>query len=282
MTSTRRAAVLGGNRIPFARQFGAYAEASNQDMLTAALEGLVARHGLAGERLGEVVAGAVIKHSRDFNLTREAVLGSSLSPTTPAYDITQACGTGLEAAILVANKIALGQVESGIAGGVDSASDAPVVVPEKLRRKLLRLNRAKSSTDRAKAALAFRPTDLGIQVPANTEPRTGLSMGEHMAITARALGHHPRGPGRPGPRQPPQPRRRLRPRLLRRPPHALPRADPRPEPAPRLHAREARLAQAGLRQGRGRDDDGRQLHPADRRRLGGAARARRSGPPRTA
>ncbi len=108
MTTTRRAAVLGGNRIPFARQFGAYADASNQDMLTAALEGLVARHGLAGERLGEVVAGAVIKHSRDFNLTREAVLGSSLSPTTPAYDITQACGTGLEAAILVANKIALG------------------------------------------------------------------------------------------------------------------------------------------------------------------------------
>src|SRR6188508_478878 len=180
-----RAAVLGGNRIPFARQFGAYAEASNQDMLTAAIEGLVARHGLAGERLGEVVAGAVIKHSRDFNLTREAVLGSSLAPTTPAYDVTQACGTGLEATILVANKIALGQVESGIAGGVDSASDAPVVVPEKLRRKLLRLDRAKSQTERAKAVLAFRPTDVGIQVPANTEPRTGLSMGEHMAITAR-------------------------------------------------------------------------------------------------
>jgi acetyl-CoA C-acetyltransferase len=188
VTSPRRAAVLGGNRIPFARQFGAYAEASNQDMLTSALEGLVARHGLAGERLGEVVAGAVIRHSRDFNLTREAVLGSSLAATTPAYDITQACGTGLEAAILVANKIALGQVESGIAGGVDSASDAPVVVPEKLRRKLLRLNRARTSVDRAKAALAFRPTDLGIQVPSNSEPRTGLSMGDHMAVTAARWG----------------------------------------------------------------------------------------------
>ena len=188
MTTARRAAVLGGNRIPFARQFGPYAEASNQDMLTSALEGLVARHGLAGERLGEVVAGAVIKHSRDFNLTREAVLGSSLSPTTPAYDITQACGTGLEAAVLVANKIALGQVESGIAGGADSASDAPVVVSERLRRKLLRLNRAKSSTDRVRAALAFRPTDVGIQVPANTEPRTGMSMGEHMAVTAQQWG----------------------------------------------------------------------------------------------
>jgi acetyl-CoA C-acetyltransferase len=188
VTTPRRAAVLGGNRTPFARQFGAYAEAANQDMLTAAIEGLVARHGLAGERLGEVVAGAVIKHSRDFNLTREAVLGSSLSPTTPAYDITQACGTGLEAAILVANKIALGQIESGIAGGADSASDAPVVVTESLRRKLLRLNRAKTSADRVKAALAFRPTDVGVSVPANTEPRTGLSMGDHMALTAAQWG----------------------------------------------------------------------------------------------
>ena len=188
MSSPRRAAVLGGNRIPFARQFGAYAEASNQDMLTSALEGLVARHGLAGERLGEVVAGAVIKHSRDFNLTREAVLGSSLAATTPAYDVQQACGTGLEATILVANKIALGQVDSGIAGGVDTASDAPVVVPEKLRRKLLRLGRAKTGADRAKALAALRPTDIGIQTPANTEPRTGLSMGEHMAITAARWG----------------------------------------------------------------------------------------------
>ncbi len=188
MTTTRRAAVLGGNRIPFARQFGAYAEASNQDMLTAALEGLVARHGLAGERLGEVAAGAVIKHSRDFNLTREAVLGSSLSPATPAYDVQQACGTGLEAAILVANKIALGQADSGIAGGVDSASDAPIVVPERLRRKLLRLSRAKTPADRARAAITLRPTDLGIQVPANTEPRTGMSMGEHMAVTAARWG----------------------------------------------------------------------------------------------
>jgi len=188
VTTTRRAAVLGGNRIPFARQFGAYAEASNQDMLTSAIEGLVARHGLAGERLGEVVAGAVIKPSRDFNLTRESVLGSSLSPTTPAYDVTQACGTGLEATMLVANKIALGQVESGIAGGVDSASDAPIVVPEKLRRKLLRLSRARSAADRAKVALTLRPTDIGVLTPANTEPRTGLSMGEHMALTAARWG----------------------------------------------------------------------------------------------
>ncbi|MEO7269906.1 MAG: acetyl-CoA C-acyltransferase, partial [Knoellia sp.] len=186
--SPRRAAILGGNRIPFARQFGPYANASNQDMFTAALEGLVARHGLGGERLGEVVGGAVIKHSRDFNLTREAVLGSSLAPETTAYDVQQACGTGLENAILVSNKIKLGQIESGIAGGVDTASDAPIMVTEKLRRKLLRINRAKSTVDMAKAALAIRPGDIGIETPANTEPRTGLSMGDHMAITAKKWG----------------------------------------------------------------------------------------------
>src|SRR5678816_3520490 len=132
--SIRRVAVLGGNRIPFARSNSAYSTASNQDMLTAALDGLVARFGLAGERLGEVVAGAVLKHSRDFNLTREVVLGSRLDPHTPAYDVQQACGTGLEAAILVANKIALGQIDSGIAGGVDTTSDAPLGVNEQMRR----------------------------------------------------------------------------------------------------------------------------------------------------
>ena len=188
LTAPRRVAVLGGNRIPFARQFKEYAEASNQDMLTSALEGLVARYGLARERLGEVVAGAVIKHSRDFNLTREVVLGSSLAPTTSAYDIQQACGTGLQAAILVANKIALGQIDSGIAGGVDTASDAPIMVSEKLRRKLLKANRAKTTADKVKTLGSIRPGDIGIATPANVEPRTGLSMGDHMAITAKKWG----------------------------------------------------------------------------------------------
>ena len=137
MQSVRRVAVLGGNRIPFARSNSRYAAASNQDMLTAALDGLVARFGLAGQRLGEVVAGAVLKHSRDFNLTREVVLGSRLDPRTPAYDVQQACGTGLEAAILVANKIALGQIEAGMAGGVDTTSDAPLQLNEDMRRTLL-------------------------------------------------------------------------------------------------------------------------------------------------
>ena len=175
----RRAAVIGGNRIPFARANGTYARASNQDMLTAALEGLVARHGLAGERLGEVAAGAVLKHSRDFNLTRETVLGSRLHPTTPAYDVQQACGTGLEAAILVANKIALGQIDSGIAGGVDSASDAPIAVSEGLRQSLLAANRAKTTAQRLKALAGIRPTQLIPAIPKNVEPRTGRSMGDH-------------------------------------------------------------------------------------------------------
>jgi acetyl-CoA C-acetyltransferase len=184
----RRVAVLGGNRIPFARSNGPYALASNQDMLTAALDGLVARFGLAGERVGEVVAGAVLKHSADFNLTRETVLGSRLHPTTPAYDVQQACGTGLDAAILVAHKISLGQIDSGIAGGVDSASDAPIAVSEGLRQTLLAANRAKTTPQRLKALAGIRPTQLIPAIPQNVEPRTGLSMGEHMAVTAAQWG----------------------------------------------------------------------------------------------
>jgi acetyl-CoA C-acetyltransferase len=181
---TRQAAIVGGNRTPFARANSVYARASNQDMLTAAIDGLVARFGLQDAQVGEVVAGAVLKHSRDFNLTREAVLGSRLSAATPAYDVQQACGTGLEAAVLVANKIALGQVESGIAGGVDTASDAPVAVNEDLRRVLMELNRAKTLQQRVKALSGLRPGHLSPSVPSTSEPRTGLSMGEHAAITA--------------------------------------------------------------------------------------------------
>src|SRR4249919_2327352 len=142
---TRRVAVLGGNRLPFARSNSVYADASNQDMLTAAIDGLVARFGLEGQEVGEVVAGAVLKHSRDFNLTRESVLGSKLAPTTPSYDIQQACDTGIQAAIAVANKIALGQIEVGIAGGTDTTSDAPIGVNERLRKILLAANRAKTT-----------------------------------------------------------------------------------------------------------------------------------------
>jgi acetyl-CoA C-acetyltransferase len=183
-STPRRAAVIGGNRIPFGRAGGHYAKASNQDMLTAALDGLVARFGLRDERLGEVVAGAVLKHSRDRDLTREAVLGSRLAATTPAYDVQQACGTGLETVILVANKIALGQIECGVAGGVDSASDAPIAVNDELRRVLLELNNARSLNARLAALAKLRPGQIVPEIPRNAEPRTGMSMGEHAAITA--------------------------------------------------------------------------------------------------
>jgi len=186
--NSRRVAVLGGIRIPFARQNGPYAQASNQDMLTTTLDALVEKFDLHGQVLGEVAAGAVLKHSRDFNLTRECVLGSKLAAETPAYDVQQACGTGLETAILVGNKIALGQVESAIAGGVDTTSDAPIAVGEDLREILLELNRAKSNTARLKALAKLRPQQIMPEIPRNAEPRTGLSMGEHAAIMAKDWG----------------------------------------------------------------------------------------------
>jgi acetyl-CoA C-acetyltransferase len=183
-SSTRRVAVVGGNRTPFARSNTVYATASNQDMLTAAIDGLVSRFGLQGERLGEVVAGAVLKHSRDFNLTRESVLGSRLAPETPAYDVQQACDTGIQATIQVANKIALGQIEVGIAGGTDTTSDAPIAVNERLRKILLEANRAKTLQGRLAALAKIRPAHLAPAIPQNSEPRTGLSMGESAALTA--------------------------------------------------------------------------------------------------
>jgi acetyl-CoA C-acetyltransferase len=188
VSAPRRVAVLGGNRIPFARSNSVYAKASNQDMLTSALDGLVARFELAGERLGEVAAGAVLKHSRDFNLTRECVLGSRLAPETPAYDVQQACGTGLETAILVGNKIALGQIEAGVAGGVDTTSDAPLAVNEDLRAVLLDANRQTSTAGRLKALARVRPQHVVPAIPRNEEPRTGLSMGEHQAQTTQRWG----------------------------------------------------------------------------------------------
>jgi acetyl-CoA C-acetyltransferase len=186
--SARRVAVLGGIRIPFARQNGPYAKASNQDMLTATLDALVSKFGLEGEAVGEVAAGAVLKHSRDFNLARETVLGSTLAPETPAYDVQQACGTGLEATVLVANKIALGQIDSAIAGGVDTTSDAPLALNEDLRGVLLELSRTRSNTARLRTLAKLRPTQIVPEIPRNAEPRTGLSMGEHCAVMATEWG----------------------------------------------------------------------------------------------
>ncbi|PXY35253.1 acetyl-CoA acetyltransferase [Prauserella coralliicola] len=180
----RKVAIIGANRIPFARSNGPYANASNQDMLTAAIDGLVSRFSLQDERLGEVAAGAVLKHSRDFNLARECVLGSRLSPATPASDVQMACGTGLQAIVNVANKIALGQLDSAIAGGVDTTSDAPLAVNDSLRRLLVRLNAARSLGDRLKLLAKIRPGHIVPEIPRNAEPRTGLSMGEHASLTA--------------------------------------------------------------------------------------------------
>jgi acetyl-CoA C-acetyltransferase len=189
LPTARRVAILGGNRIPFARSNTAYATASNQDMLTFTLQGLIDRYNLHGERLGEVAAGAVIKHSRDFNLTREAVLSTTLAKETPAYDVQQACGTGLEAAILVANKIALGQIEVGIAGGADTTSDAPIGVNERMRKILLEANRGKSAGQRVGALAKLRPgMFFKPLLPRNSEPRTGLSMGEHCELMAKRWG----------------------------------------------------------------------------------------------
>jgi acetyl-CoA C-acetyltransferase len=188
VAGTETAYVLGSNRIPFARSNGPYAKASNQDMLTAALDGLIDRTGIAGERLGEIAGGAVLKHSRDFNLTRESLLGTRIAPETPAYDVGQACGTGLETAILVANKIALGQIDVGIAAGADTTSDAPIALNEDLREILLEANSARSTLDRVRALSRIRPGQLVPEIPRNSEPRTGLSMGEHTAIMAREWG----------------------------------------------------------------------------------------------
>ena len=183
----RRVAVLGGNRIPFARSDTAYADASNQDMFTAALSGLVERFDLGGEALAAVIGGAVLKHSRDFNLMRECVLGTALSAYTPAFDLQQACGTGLQAAIAAADGIAAGRYEAAAAGGVDTTSDAPIGLGDNLRRSLLALRRSKSGVERLKL-VGRLPAALGVEIPTNGEPRTGLSMGEHAAITAKRMG----------------------------------------------------------------------------------------------
>jgi acetyl-CoA C-acetyltransferase len=184
----RKVAIVGYNRIPFARQNTFYAQASNKDMMVAALTGLIDRYKLQGLRLGEVAGGAVIKDSRDINLMRECVMSTSLDRATPACDIQQACDTGIESAVYIANKIALGQMDVGIAGGVDSTSNVPLLLGENLRRTLLAARRAKTTGERLRQFLKIRIKDLSPEAPQNVEPRTGLSMGGHTEITARHYG----------------------------------------------------------------------------------------------
>lgn len=180
-----RVAVLGGTRIPFCRAYTAYRKSSNLAMMTATLHALVAKFSLAGERLGDVSLGAVIKHSRDWNLARESALSSGLAPETPAFDIQRACGTSLSAAIIVASKISAGLIDVGIAGGTDSISDVPIVYPDAYRNLLLESARGRNLPERLKPWLRLRPRHFKPILPAVVEPRTGLSMGESMEITAK-------------------------------------------------------------------------------------------------
>jgi acetyl-CoA C-acetyltransferase len=184
----RKVAIVGYNRIPFARQNTFYTQANNKDMMVAALNGLIERYRLQGLRLGEVAGGAVIKDSRDINLMRECVMTTSLDRATPACDIQQACDTGIESAVYIANKIALGQIDAGIAGGVDSTSNVPLLLGENLRRTLLAARRAKTAGERLRQFLKIRLKDLSPEAPQNVEPRTGLSMGGHTEITAKHYG----------------------------------------------------------------------------------------------
>ncbi|HEX4648400.1 MAG TPA: acetyl-CoA C-acetyltransferase [Steroidobacteraceae bacterium] len=183
--AVRRVAIVGGVRIPFARSYTAYATATNQDMLTATLRALVERFKLQGERLGDVAAGAVVKHSRDYNLVRECVLSSGLDPHTPGLDMQRACGTSLEAAIDIGNKIALGQIEAGIAGGTDTVSDAPLVYPRSYQQLLLASYRGRNARERLSPWLGLRPRHFKPVMPAVVEPRTGLSMGQSTELMAR-------------------------------------------------------------------------------------------------
>ncbi|HUH74349.1 MAG TPA: acetyl-CoA C-acetyltransferase [Chitinophagales bacterium] len=185
LKNSRKVAIVGYNRIPFARQNTAYAEANIHDMMVATLNGLIDKYNLQGELLGEVAGGAVLKSSEEPNLMKDAIMDTSLDPRTPAVDIQQACDTGIEAAIYIANKIALGQIEVGIAGGADSTSQVPIVASEKLTKLLLALSRAKTNQQRLQEIIKVRPDFFVPVVPANEEPKTGLSMGGHTEHTVK-------------------------------------------------------------------------------------------------
>ncbi|MGE0766062.1 MAG: acetyl-CoA C-acetyltransferase [Hyphomicrobiaceae bacterium] len=184
-TFPRRIAVIGGVRIPFCRSNTLYADLSNLDMMTTALDGLIERFGLAGQHIDEVTGGAVVTHSKDWNLAREAVIGSRLAPTTPGITMMQACGTSLQAAFGIGAKIAIGEIECGIAMGSDTTSDAPIVVGKRLSGRLVQAQQAKTMGQRLSAFKGFSPGELVPLPPSVAEPRTGLSMGQHCELMAQ-------------------------------------------------------------------------------------------------
>ena len=229
VSAPREVAIVGGNRIPFARAYTAYADVSEKDMMLAALDGLVARFGLQGERLGAVAAGAVLKHPKDFNLTREVVLGSQLDPATPAHDVQMACATGVEAVGSIADKIAHGRIDVGVAGGVDSISD-----DDGLRKILVRLTTAKTVKQKLAAIASIRPSHLKPVAPGTAEPRTGLSMGEHQAITNERWGITREAQDELAAASHQNLAKAYEEELLRRPHHRFPGPDPRQQHAPGL------------------------------------------------
>lgn len=185
MNSLRRIAVIGGVRIPFSRANTAYADETNLDMLAAAIDAVVDRFGLAGVKIDELAAGAVTSHSKDWNLAREALLSTKLSPLTPGTTLQMACGTSLQAALLLGDRIASGAIDCAIAAGTDTASDAPIVFSRRFAQRLVQLSRARSLTERLQVFKGFNPNELTPQSPRNAEPRTGLSMGEHCERMAK-------------------------------------------------------------------------------------------------
>lgn len=185
---SRKVVVVGGSRIPFCRAGTSYADATNQELMTASLKAVVDKFSLRGKSVGDVALGGVMNHSSDWNMARECALGSGLAAETPAFGVQRACGTGLEAAILIANKIALGQIESGIAGGFDSMSDVPIEVSRNMAKTLVSASRARTFTERLKLFAGIRPSYFAPHYPAVTEPRTGLSMGQHCELMAQEWG----------------------------------------------------------------------------------------------
>jgi len=187
----RRIAVIGGSRIPFCRSNSIYSEKTNLDMLSATIQGLVDRFGLDGMQLDEVVAGAVTTHPKDWNLAREALLSTGLSPLTPGITLQQACGTSLQSALMIGAKIACGQIKCGIAAGTDTTSDPPISFGRKFSQRLVKAGAARSGKQRLRAFKGFSPSELKPVLPANGEPRTGISMGQHCERMAREW-HIPR------------------------------------------------------------------------------------------
>ncbi|MGI9521265.1 MAG: acetyl-CoA C-acetyltransferase [Hyphomicrobiaceae bacterium] len=183
--NTRRVAIVGGVRIPFCRSNTLYTDLSNQDMMTSTLQGLSEKYTLAGLHIDEVVGGAVVTHSKDWNLAREAVIGTDLARSTPGITMMQACGTSLQAAMGIASKIAVGEIENGIAVGSDTTSDAPIVFSKKFAKRLTEMSRRKGNWAKLGALRGMSPRELAPQPPSVTEPRTGLSMGEHCELMAK-------------------------------------------------------------------------------------------------